>query len=294
MSFLSFGAVLWDIIEGREYLGGAPFNVAAHLARCGARSLICTSVGNDDRGLRVLAEMQRLGVDATFVNVDPQHPTGTVSVELHDGQPSYVIHEQVAWDFIRVQDDLLDRLAEFQLQAFCFGSLDQRNVVSRQTLVDLLDRLPDIPVYFDVNLRQSYYTEDILRHSLERSSILKLNDEETRVLGQLLFDQERGIEEFSRAAADEFGLAVVVVTLGGEGCAVLHQGSFTRVRTQPVTVIDAVGAGDAFSAGFLWKYCQGASPVEAAELANQLGAFVASQRGAIPEYSREIRQRLGL
>lgn len=293
MSFLSFGAVLWDIIEGHEYLGGAPFNVAAHLARCGAHSLICTSVGNDERGRRVLAEMHRLRVDPTLVTVDSEHPTGTVSVKLTNGQPTYIIHENVAWDFIRVTDALLRRLDELDLQAFCFGTLDQRHEVSRRTLFEILDRLGKVPVFFDINLRQNYYHVDVLRQSLQRTSILKLNDEETRILGLLLYQGELSAEILARRVANEFGLAVVLVTLGSAGCAVLHDDRYTSLPAQPVDVVDAVGAGDAFSAGFLLKYCQGSSPVEAAELANRLGAFVASERGAIPEYSAAILAELG-
>ena len=292
MYILSFGEVLWDVIEGREHLGGAPFNVAAHLARFGARSFICTRVGNDDRGQRVMANMDRLGVDKMFATVDDEHPTGTVSVTLAEGQPTYVIHEDVAWDFIEMKESCWRDFKQTKFQAFCFGTLAQRSERSRHTLSQLLERLPGVPTLFDVNLRQHYYSTDVIRQSLAHTSILKLNDQETGLLGELLYGEKLADEEFARRVAADFALDVVLVTLGDAGCAVLHNGRYDFVPGRQVQVVDAVGAGDAFSAGFLFKYCQGASPVEAARLANELGAFVASQRGAIPDYSEEIRQKL--
>ena len=292
MNILSFGAVLWDVIEGREYLGGAPFNVAAHLAQCRVTSFICTRVGNDQRGRRVLLEMDRLGVDRALVTVDPEHPTGFVTVTLAEGQPTYVIHENVAWDFIEINASDLDRLSDLDFRAFCFGTLDQRSEVSQRTLNRLLETLPKMPVLFDVNLRQHYYSADIIRQSLAKSSILKLNHQETGVLGELLYGETLSDEKFARRVAADYGLAVVLVTLGSRGCAVLHDGRNEIVDGRPVRVVDAVGAGDAFSAGFLFKYCQGAAPMEAVRLANELGAFVASQRGAIPDYPDEIREML--
>jgi fructokinase len=293
VNILSFGAVLWDIIEGQECLGGAPFNVAAHLAQCGARSFICTRVGQDELGRRVLAEMQRLNVDQTFVTVDETHPTGTVTVSLGAaGQPSYVIHENVAWDFITVDTALLDALPTYKFAAVCFGSLDQRYNVSRRALFALLDRLTKVPAFFDVNLRQQYYSAALIRDSLARATLLKLNNDETRVLGRLLYDDDFSDERFAQRVAEEFQLEVVIVTRGDQGCAVWHAGRFVECPGRKVQTVDAVGAGDAFSAGFLYEYCRGKSPLEAVQTANELGAFVASHRGAIPPLGEDLRRRI--
>ncbi len=290
---LSFGAILWDIIEGIPYIGGAPFNVAAHLAKCGVPSYMLTCLGRDDFGRRSLAEMERLGVQQDYVQFDSEHPTATVVVSLSEtGQPSYDVKDNVSYDCIRVDEALADAVAGEGFAAFCFGTIEQRRPVARRSLYNVLERLNDAHVLYDVNLRLHYYSREIVQKSLEHTTILKLNDEETRVLSEMLFEKSLSQEDFARRVRDDYGIATVLVTRGAKGCLLVSHNGVTEFPGVSVKVADAVGAGDAFAAGFLAGLCSGESLEQATEFANRLGAFVASQRGAIPEYDQEIRNMI--
>ncbi|MDD4869408.1 MAG: carbohydrate kinase [Kiritimatiellae bacterium] len=295
IKLLSFGEVLWDIINGQAYIGGAPFNLAAHASRCGLESYLLTRVGTDELGNRVLVEMDRLNVFRQYVQNDHKHPTGTVTVSLSaSGQPSYVIHENVAWDCIDVNNNILSALVSECFDVICFGTLAQRKTIVRKSLVKVLEQLKDVPAFFDVNLRQNYYSLELLVAGLKRTTILKLNDAEVLVLSDLIFGRKMSGPEFVQILQKEFPVQVVLLTMGEKGCLVAEKGTVETLEGHRVKVADTVGAGDAFSAAFLAGWLRGKTAVEAAEMGNMLGAFVASRSGAIPEYSEEIQNNLGL
>jgi fructokinase len=286
---LSFGEILWDIIEDKEHLGGAPFNLSAHLAMCGLDSFIVSRLGEDDRGQRVFKEMERLSVDSSFVGVDTLHPTGTVAVTLDDGgQPSYTINENVAYDFITLDNKQLNVVSGSGFSVFCFGTLAQRTQMNEGTLYSILECLNGVEVFYDVNLRQNYYSTQQVKKSLYHTTILKLNDEEVRILSELFYGKILDDKEFASIVQKEYELNIVLITKGEKGCAVYCDRVFELYQGPKVTVADAVGAGDAFSAAFLYRFCHGDTPFHAAQTANRLGAFVASCQGAIPQYSNEI------
>ncbi len=290
---LSFGAIVWDIIEGTPYIGGAPFNLAAHLAKCGIASSMLTRLGQDEYGQRSLTEMKRLDVDRSYVQIDPDRPTPTVVVTLSEGgQPHYDIQDNVSYDFIKADKGLLHAVQREKFAAFCFGTLEQRSQTTRESLHKILKQLTALHVFFDVNLRLDYYSREIITASLGPTTILKVNDDEVRVLAELLFGRSLSQHEFSNRIRDKFEIATVLVTRGSRGCLVMSEGVLAEFPGVPVKVADTVGAGDAFSAGFLAELCRGKSCQEAAELANRLGAFVASKPGAIPEYSDEIKKTI--
>jgi fructokinase len=297
MRILSFGEILFDIIEGEHYLGGAPLNFAGHLAQFGTaaapvKSYILSAVGTDGLGERALQEIDRLGVNTSLVQQKEEHPTGTVPVVIRNGQPDYTILEHVAYDFIALPENELAREEPFDV--LYFGTLAQRSEQSRQTLRQLLARNSFKQVFYDINLRKDSYTKQLILESLQHCTILKLNDEEVEVLSQLLYQQELGIEEFAKRVAREHGIDVVVITAGAEGCYVLEDEAFSFVKGYPAKVVDTVGAGDSFSAAFVYHYFRTNDPVYAADIANRLGAFVASSRGPLPPYTPEIRRLLEL
>ena len=290
---MSFGEVLWDIIEGKPHIGGAPFNLAAHASRCGLESYLATGVGADELGRKAVAEIDRLNVCRRYVKVDNKHPTGTVTVTLSvAGQPSYVIHRDVAWDFISLSKGDLSRLPAENFSVICFGTLVQRELRSRNSLLNVLAKLHEVPVFYDVNLRQDYYSGDIVREGLKRTTILKLNDGEVRELSVLIFGRKMKNEDFVRKLQDEFLVKIVLVTMGVKGCLVAEGGRVKRLKGHVVKVADTVGAGDAFSAAFLAGWLRGKSAIESAEMGNVLGAYVASKNGAIPDYNDKIRAKL--
>lgn len=293
MNVLSFGEILFDIIEGGNYLGGAPLNFAAHLAQCGVDSYIFSRVGADELGRLALDQVEILGVKTTFIQVDEEHPTGTVQVKLEHGQPDYTICENVAYDFIHLEEQgqALDRTS---FDILYFGTLAQRNQRSRETLRQLVARKKFGQIFYDVNLRKGFYTREILQDSLRLCTVLKLNDDEIKVLSVLFYQQELEIEAFSQKVADNFGIDIVIVTAGDRGCYIYKKHILHLVPGYAVTVADTIGAGDAFSAAFVYKYFNGESALNSANIANKLGAYVASLRGPIPAYSLELKKSLGL
>ena len=291
-SLISFGEILWDVIEGEFHLGGAALNLAAHASHLGMSALLVSCVGEDDLGRRAIHEARKMGVDVAGIGTQPDYPTGTVQVSLTCGQPEYTIHAPVAWDFITTASDGHGDLRSQHVDAVCFGTLAQRAPVSRQTLRDLLDSRSDIPSFYDVNLRQCYFTEDVLEWGFRRAQVVKVNNMEAHVIGRLLFEEELTSEAFARRLQDAYDVEVVLVTLGADGCLVASPSGIAHVNGHSVAVVDTIGAGDAFSAGFLSAWLRGHSPSRAAQIGNTLGAYVATRRGAIPEYSENIRALL--
>ena len=268
---VSFGEILWDVIDGVPHLGGAPFNFAAHCSLCGLKTAMVSSVGDDDLGRRAREMARGYGVDVSGVTVHPGLPTGTVLVTLENGIPSYDIRRGAAWDEIPVPDELL---SQARPRVVYFGTLVQRGAASARALKRLLGAWPSAEVFFDVNLRQSYWSKSLVEEGLGRATILKLNDEERSALGL----------DPAAAFAGHPRLKIVVVTKGADGCEVfLRDGtSFPSPAESAGPAVDTVGAGDAFSAAFVSAYLRGATPQEAARAGNERGGFVASRAGAIP------------
>lgn len=293
MKVLSFGEILFDVIEGEYYLGGAPLNFAAHLAQCGADSYIFSKVGADEMGEKALYEIEKLGVKTTFIDVDDKFPTGTVEVKLSNGQPDYTICENVAYEFIDI-GKWEKELEKINFDILYYGTLAQRNPSSRDALKKLMECKKFRHVFYDVNLRKGFYTKEILTDSLRLCTILKINDEEVKKVSILLYDQELHIEAFSQNVADSFKIEIVIITAGEKGCYVYENHKLFLVPGYTVIVADAIGAGDAFSAAFVFKYFNSEDVAASANMANKLGAYVASLRGPIPAYSPELKQSLGL
>jgi fructokinase len=288
MKVIAFGEILWDIIEGEECLGGAPFNFAAHCAQCGNEASLISRVGNDLLGIRAYDQCTEHKVKPDFIQFDRQHPTGMVTVTLSQGQPDYLIHENAAYDFIE-DADVLQELDHRSADVVYFGSLAQRNDKSRQTLYELLARLKCKHIFYDVNLRKGGYNEAILRESLKFSTIFKLNLDELPLVSKIVIGIEQQPEAFCRSITDMFpDVAIVIITASDKGCFVFDK-HFNYVPGVPVEVQDAVGAGDAFSAAFMHSYFHNEDAVTAAKIANKVGAYVATKSGAIPTYSDLIK-----
>lgn len=287
MKVLVFGEILWDIIEGKKHLGGAPLNFAAHSAQCGAQAGIVSSLGQDELGDEALRLVDELQVNTGLVQRTEAHNTGTVLVTLEDGQPDYDIKKGVAFDYIDVEK--LNSELVNQYNAFYFGSLIQRNEVSRKTLYHLLDNHHFDQIFYDVNLRRDCYSNEIIEKSMGYCTMLKVNDDEVAVMSDLLFDQYLDFESFSKKVIKEFPqIEIVIMTAGKNGCILFYHGQQISLPGVPVEVKDTVGAGDSFSAAFLCTYAKTNDPIKATSVANHVGAFVASSTGPIPKYSDEV------
>jgi fructokinase len=292
MNVLSFGEILWDVIEGEAHLGGAPLNFAAHTAQCGNQSFIISRLGKDLLGEKAFASCKTFGVGTSFIQWDEQHRTGVVDVTLHNGQPDYIIHEQVAYDFIQY-DAALEKLPNDYFDVFYFGSLIQRNDISTGTLLKILNNHHFGQIFYDVNLRKKGYTAAIIKRSLPYCTILKLNIDEVPELANLLWSTASNETTFCQRLSEAYpNINSIIITAADKGCMVYFNNQLVTVPGVAVRVADAVGAGDAFSAAFMHSFLQHGDSIKAAQVANRMGAFVASQHGPIPVYSNEIRELL--
>ena len=289
MRALAFGEILWDIIDGTPHLGGAPFNLTAHLAKMGAKAAIVSSVGTDELGDRAIEAAASYGIDTSMVARDPDRPTGWVDVFLDGaGHPDYTIHENVAWDLIPAPADPTVSLGGDPWDVFSFGTLAQRSDGNRAVLIDLIDTVGAAEVFYDVNLRQQFFEKGWIESSLRRSSIVKLNDDEAVFLSDYLFGSSHDEVSFVGLLAERFNLRIVILSRGSKGALVFDEGSFHETTCQDVDVADTVGAGDSFSAGFLHALLGGRSAFEAAEFAGRIADYVVTQTGAIPDYPQSL------
>lgn len=283
---VGLGEVLWDLLPGGACLGGAPANFAYITTLMGNQGIVASRVGEDSRGIEALRRMDELGLDIDHVQTDRTHPTGTVNVEVDgNGQARYEILHPVAWDFLSWTDDW-HKLAN-QADAVCFGSLAQRSEASRATIRKFLSATqPDTLKVFDVNLRQSYYSQDVLGESMRLADIIKLNDDELPKIMSLSGFVHKDELSSAKKLIEKYELEVVCVTRGGRGSLLVRGKDVSEHPGFKVRVADTVGSGDAFTAGLVHEYLHGASLGLMNEVANLVGAWVASEVGAMPAPKR--------
>ena len=280
---VGIGEILFDMLPAGAQLGGAPANFAYHVGRLGGKGIAISAIGKDSLGEEVKRILGSKGLDAILPEVD--YPTGVVNITLDDkGVPSYTIIEGVAWDNIPYTPEMKSIASE--AQAVCFGSLAQRSPVSRKTIMDFIADMPEdsLKVY-DINLRQHFFSKEIIEESLRVADILKINDEEIVTVSQIL-GLKGSPEDACRAILRQYGLKLVILTKGGDGSEVITEDDILSVECPEVEIADTVGAGDSFTAAFIQAYLRGDSLLECHRLANEISAIVCSCHGAMPEYSR--------
>lgn len=289
---VGMGEVLWDMLPEGKKIGGAPANFAYHVSQYGFDGCVVSAVGDDKLGNEILESFNNRRLNYLIQRVP--YPTGTVQIELDEaGIPCYEIKENVAWDNIPFTDDL-EKLAK-KTRAVCFGSLAQRNTVSRETINRFLDVMSDAAGQyrvFDVNLRQGFYDKEILCNSMKRCNILKINDEELVAVSRMFEYPGIDLEDKCRALLSEYGLEILILTCGVNGSYVFTRENVSFVNTPKIEVADTVGAGDSFTATFISAILKGKSIREAHELAVEVSAYVCTQNGAMPELPISIKSRL--
>lgn len=284
---VGIGELLWDCFSDRRLPGGAPANVAFHSAQLGMQGFVCSRVGDDDLGRELRGYLQEQRLDTEFVQVDSGHPTGTVTVDTSDvHHPNYTIHENVAWDHIAFTSELEDLMG--RASAVCFGTLAQRDPVSRETIHRALAAAGNALVVYDVNLRQSWYDRDWIERSMHASRIVKLNGDEVGALAKVLGMDSFAPKAFAEDLRRRYGVEIVCVTRAADGCLVLAPDETVDVPGIKVDVVDAVGAGDAFTAATIATVLEGWPLRTAVTFANQVGALVASKAGAMPVLGEEL------
>lgn len=292
---VGIGEALWDLLPAGREIGGAPANFAYHVSQFGLDGRVVSAVGDDALGRELLDRFgeKTFGVHIPMVD----YPTGTVRIELDgNGVPAYDIRRNVAWDNIPFTDDLADLAG--RTRAVCFGSLAQRADVSRHTIARFLDAMPDdddrVLKVFDINLRQNFYTAEIVKNSLQRCNVLKINDEELAVVSTLLGYAGLSSEDACRRLLECYALKALVLTCGADGSYVFTaDGNVSFARSAAVKVADTVGAGDSFTATFIASLLKGKSVAEAHRLAAEVSAYVCTRHGAMPALPDELIKAIG-
>lgn len=279
---VGMGEALWDVLPDGKKIGGAPANFAYHVSQFGLPSCVVSAVGDDDLGREIIENFTAKGLKQLIADVP--YPTGTVQVEIdQSGVPQYEIKENVAWDNIPYTERL-ESLAE-RTTAVCFGSLAQRNVVSRNTInrfLDVVSRNEENLIVFDVNLRQGFYNKEILCNSMKRCNILKINDEELVTVSRMFGYPGIDLQDKCWILLGKYNLKMLILTCGINGSYVFTPGNVSFQPTPKVEVADTVGAGDSFTAAFISSVLKGKSVSEAHSLAVRTSAFVCTEKGAMP------------
>lgn len=287
---VGMGEALWDVLPEGKKIGGAPANFAYHVSQFGLPSCVVSAVGNDALGKEIIENFTSKGLNHLIEEVP--YPTGTVQVEIDQaGIPQYEIKENVAWDNIPYTAKL-EQLAK-NTKAVCFGSLAQRNVVSRNTINRFLDAMPnndDTLIVFDVNLRQGFYNKEILCNSMKRCNILKINDEELVTVSRMFGYPGIDLQDKCWILLGKYNLKMLILTCGINGSYVFTPGNVSFQPTPKVEVADTVGAGDSFTAAFIANLLKGRSLAEAHSCAVRTSAYVCTRPGAMPILPAELTE----
>lgn len=275
-----FGEILWDVLPSTRLPGGAPMNVAYHLRKLGVQSALISRVGRDDYGKDLVDLLVRNGLPTGYIQQDNDHATGLVYANLGDhNEVSYDIVFPSAWDFIEWKEDFRPLLNESAY--FIYGSLASRNEVSRHTLYQLLEGAPT--KVLDINLRPPHFDREGVEYLIRKANVLKMNSGELELVAGW-YGHYRSLEEKILKVQDRYRIDTVLITMGGDGALVADKGQIHRHPGFRVQVADTIGSGDAFLAGFIYQKLRGASAGTALEFASGMGAFIATQRGACPDY----------
>ena len=284
---IGIGEALWDVLPEGKKLGGAPANFAYHARQFGLEGIAVSAIGHDVLGEEIVEAFEEHQLPYHLARVE--YPTGTVQVTLDaEGVPQYEIKTDVAWDNIPYDDELAALASD--CQAVCFGSLAQRSDVSRSTIGSFLDAVPaDCLKVFDINLRQQFYTQEVLEASFRRCDILKINDEELEIVSRMFDIPGVSLEEKGRHLFDRYNLKMLILTCGTNGSYVFHANGMSFQGTPKVEVADTVGAGDSFTGAFIGSILLGKSVAAAHEAAVKVSAYVCTQKGAMPVIPEELK-----
>ncbi len=287
---VGLGEALWDVLPEGKKIGGAPANFAYHASQFGFQSRVVSAVGKDKLGDELLSCFDEIGLNYLIERI--HYSTGSVQVELDpNGVPMYEIKGGVAWDNIPFTPEL-EQLAQ-QTQVVCFGSLAQRSVVTRNTIHQFLDTMPNSEgcyKIFDINLRQGFYTRETIIDSMNRCNILKINDEELVAISRMFGYSGTDLQQKCWDLLKRYNLEMLILTCGVNGSYLFTEGNVSFVATPRVEVADTVGAGDSFTATFISSILKGSSVRDAHMKAVRVSAYVCTQHGAMPTLPKEYTE----
>jgi fructokinase len=282
-NIIGIGELLWDVLPEGKKLGGAPCNFVYHAQKQGAKALALSAIGNDDNGKEILEVLKAKNISSELIQINDKS-TGTVDIALNnEGVPSYIIHENVAWDFILFNNVIEQKVSKADI--ICFGSLAQRSSTSHETIEKILKccKSEALKVY-DINLRQDYYSHNIIEKSLQLCNVLKLNEDELPVVCELLGVHAETEELQILDLIKKYNLKLAAYTKGSESSFLMTSSDKSYMPTPKVEVKDTVGAGDSFTAAMIVGFAKGNSLKDIHQKAVEISAFVCTQDGAMPEY----------
>lgn len=294
MSVLSIGEILWDVFEDqKETLAGAPLNVAVAIDRLGDPSNLISAVGHDKRGMRALHHLRSIGFNAEFVKVLDHLSTGVAEIHMDAlDNPSYSIPRPTAFDSLAISDEETRKISTLHPEWMYFGTLTQTSRQNEALVSALTHRFRGISCFYDLNLRDGHWNFPLVQRLAHHATVLKLNQAEARELFALESEDTFSLDRFCSSWSSRYDISIICITLGSQGCAVYAEGKMIVVPGFPVSVVDTVGAGDAFTAGFLHGLIHNWPLGQTARFANALGSIVASRATAIPDWTPEEVQAM--
>lgn len=276
----AIGELLFDVYPEYKKLGGAPFNFLYHVWKLTGSGNFISRVGSDEYGDQIIDKLEKQKFDTRFIQRDNEHQTGIVNVELDDDKvPSFDIIENRAYDFIEVNDKLIEVVESSSL--FYFGSLVQRNETSRNTIQKLADK--SVKGFCDLNIRQNFYTKDTIDKSLEKSTAVKLNSDELKLVNELILKEKYDLRKTAKKVLSEYKLELLCITVGSDGAYLFNKESESHYKAEIQNIVDTVGAGDAYAAMMSIGYLRNWEIEKINKLASEFAADICKVNGAIPE-----------
>lgn len=284
MNATSIGEILFDVYTSNKKLGGAPLNFIYHIKKITGGGNIISRVGKDALGTKAVSDIQRHGLATQYVQIDNLHPTGTAKVSIDkDSEPSFLIGTEQAFDFIEATNTA-EELINYETDVLYFGTLAQRSESSRETIQSYFNR--GVKYFCDLNFRQNFFDENIIRKSLETADILKVNYSELRTLNDMLFQAEYNTERVALDLMEQFQISLLAVTRGKDGATLFENGKRNDFSLQETEAIDTTGAGDAFSAVICIGFMQGWDLKLINKYANEFASEICKVDGALPKSDR--------
>ena len=277
----AIGEILFDIYPTSKKLGGAPINFLYHVFKLTGQGIMVSRIGKDILGSNIFEFLKNKSISVEFIQEDHLHPTGVASVSLNEkSEPTFTIDEERAYDFIE-RTELLEKLINEETDCLYFGTLAQRSEVSRKTIQSLFGK--NIKYFCDLNIRQEFYTKEIIEASLNAANIIKVSVSELKLLNDLFINEDFETEKISRKIIDDFKIDFLAVTLGGDGSLIINKDETHHYKSKPVEIIDTVGAGDAFASIYCIGTLQNWNLEKINKLANDFASELCKINGALPK-----------
>lgn len=277
----SFGEILFDVYPDKKTLGGAPFNFIYHIIKLTGQGSFISRIGEDEPGREILSRLKSAGISTAFIQNDQTHPTGAANANLDENKiPHWIIEGNCAYDFIDAASDLND-LLKSKTDCLYFGTLAQRNAISKETLRSFFGR--KIKYFCDLNLRQNFYNEEVLISSLENADALKLNNDELKILNSLLLKKNENEVDLIKRLSGNFNIELVCLTKGEEGAVIYMNGEISRYKVDVKNVVDTVGAGDAYASVLCIGYMEGWQLNRINKAATEFASAIVQVEGALPK-----------